>query len=97
MSTLVVPWLVFPAVLAALSLGCGLLLERVSSLRLPGTLVLPCGFAGLALIAQLATMTAATARLAVPAVLVAALAGVALSFLAKPRGAFRAEPGVTLR
>src|ERR671931_2141295 len=80
MSTLIVPWIAFPAVLAALSLGCGLLLERVSDLRLPGTLVLPCGFAVLSLVAQLATMTAATARLAVPAVLVAAVAGFALSF-----------------
>jgi hypothetical protein len=79
-STLLVPWLAFPAVLAGLSLGCGLLLERVSSLRLPGTLVLPCGFAVLALVAQLATMSAATARFAVPAVLVTAAAGFGLSF-----------------
>lgn len=69
----------FPAVLGALSLGCGLLLERASDLRLPGTLVLPCGFAVLALIAQLATMTAATARLATPAVVAAAVAGFGLS------------------
>jgi hypothetical protein len=78
-NTLLVPWLAFPAVLAALSFGCGLLLERVSSLRLPGPLLLPCGFAVLALIAQLATMAPATARLAVPAVLVAAIAGFGLS------------------
>ena len=75
MTSLLVPWLLFPAVLALLSLGCGLLLERVSALRLPGTLLVPCGFAVLSLIAQLAVMTAATARLAVPAVVVAALAG----------------------
>ena len=62
-----------------LSLGCGLLLERVSDLRLSGTLVLPCGFAVLALIAQLATTTSTTARLATPAVVAAAVAGFALS------------------
>jgi hypothetical protein len=77
MSTLLVPWLAFPAVLAVLSLGCGLLLERVSGLRLPGTLVLPAGLAVLSLVAQLATMTAATARLAVPAVVLVAVAGLA--------------------
>jgi len=63
-------------VLAALSLGCGLLLERVSAVRIPGALLVPCGFAVLALVAQLATMAAATARLVVPAVIATALAGV---------------------
>ena len=85
MSTLLVPWLVFPAVLGALSLGCGLLLERVSGLRLPGTLVLPCGFAVFSLVAQLATMSDVTARLAVPAVLAAALAGLGFSFRERRR------------
>jgi hypothetical protein len=79
-STLVIPWLVFPVVLAGLSLGCGLLLERFSGLRLPGTLVLPTGFALLAVGAQLATATSATARLAVPLVVVLAVAGFALSY-----------------
>ena len=77
MSTLLVPWLVYPALLGAVSFGCGLLLERVSGLRLPGTLVVPCGFAVLALVAQLAVMTSITADLATPAVLVVAAAGFA--------------------
>ena len=75
MSTLLVPWLVYPALLGALSFGCGLLLERVSGLRLPGTLVVPCGFAVLALVAQLAVMTSITADLATPAVIVVAAVG----------------------
>jgi hypothetical protein len=64
--------------LAVLSLGCGLLVVRVSDVRLPATLVVPLGFAVLALVAQLATMTAPTARLATPAVVVAAVAGFGL-------------------
>ena len=75
MSTLLVPWLVYPALLGALSFGCGLLLERVSGLRLPGTLVVPCGFAVLALVAQLAVMASITADLATPAVIAVAVAG----------------------
>jgi hypothetical protein len=66
-------------VLALLSFGSGLLLERVSDVKLPGTLVVPCGFAVLALIAQLATMTESTAQFAVPAVVAAAAAGFGLA------------------
>ena len=42
---MVVAWLVFPVVLSALALGCGLLLERVSRVRLDGVLILPAGVA----------------------------------------------------
>jgi hypothetical protein len=66
--------------LAGLSLGCGLLVEQVSGMRLPGTLILPVGFALLAVAAQLATATSATARAAVPLVVVLAVAGFALSY-----------------
>src|SRR5207244_6723925 len=48
--------------------------------------VLPCGFAVLSLVAQLATMSATTARLAVPAVLAAAVAGFGLSLQGRRRG-----------
>jgi hypothetical protein len=77
--TLFLAWVLFPLVLGVLSLGCGLLLERVAGLRL-GILVLPTGLAVLTVVAQLATMTSATARLAVPAVIVAAAAGFVGSF-----------------
>jgi hypothetical protein len=89
-STLFIPWLVFPAVLGVLSLSCGLLLERVAGLRLPGTLVVPCGFAVFALVAQMATASATTARLATPAVIAAAVAGFALAARAR---AFRRPDG----
>jgi len=79
MSTLPVPWLAFPLLLAALSCGCGLLLERASGLRLPRAIVLPCGFAVSILAAQLAVMTNATAELAAPAVVAVAIAGFVLA------------------
>ena len=79
MSTLLVPWLLFPIVLVALSWGCGLLLERAAGMSLPGALVVPCGFAVVALVAQFAVLTDATAELATPAVVVAAAAGFVLA------------------
>src|SRR5262245_9340042 len=75
MSTLIVPWVAFPLLLCALSLGCGLLLESASGLRLPGTLLLPAGMSVLIVIALLATMQGSTAELAAPAVSLAAVAG----------------------
>ena len=80
MSTLLVPWLAFPAVLAGLSLGCGLLLERAAGARLPRALLVPCGFAVAILVAQLAVTTDLTAELAMPAVVVAALVGFGLAW-----------------
>jgi hypothetical protein len=75
MSTLLVPWVAFPLLFVALSWGCGLLLERVAGLKLPGALVVPCGFGVVALVAQFAVLTDVTAELATPAVIVTAVAG----------------------
>ena len=75
MSTLIVPWVAFPLLLCALSLGCGLLLEWASGVRLPGTLLLPAGMSVFMVIALLATMHGATAELAAPVVKIAAVAG----------------------
>jgi hypothetical protein len=36
--TIWIAWLVFPLVLGALSLGCGLLVERVAGIELPAAL-----------------------------------------------------------
>lgn len=79
MTTLLVPWLAFPLLLGALSLGSGLLLERAAGLRLPGTLLLPSGLAVFVVLALLATMYGATSGLATPAVIAAAVAGFVLS------------------
>ena len=42
--SLVVAWLAFPLLLCLLSLGCGLVVERLTAMRLPGMLLLPLGF-----------------------------------------------------
>src|SRR4051794_12905047 len=70
-------WLLFPVVLALLSLGTGLLLRRLSPV-LPAVLVLPVGFAGVIVVATLLTYLDATAELAAPALAVVAVAGLAL-------------------
>jgi hypothetical protein len=81
--TLFLCWFVFPAVLAALSLGCGLIVERAARTRLPFELLLPTGFATIVGISLFATLSSKTARLALPAVL--ALAAVGLAAAQAPR------------
>jgi hypothetical protein len=77
--TLLVPWLLFPLVMAVLSLGCGLLLERVAGTELPASLLLPAGFVVVSLAAQFALLSESTAELATPGVVALAAAGVGLS------------------
>ncbi len=73
--TLVVAWLVFPLLLAAILLGCGLALEAGARTRLPFTLLLPAGLALAVVVMCLAALTDATADLAVPLVVAVAAAG----------------------
>lgn len=73
--TFTVAWLLFPVALALLSLGVGLLVEAASGADLPGSLLLPVGFAGLIVAADLATLSGFTARLTLPFLLVLAAAG----------------------
>ncbi len=75
---LLVCWVVFPLVLALLSLGCGLLLERVVG-PLRGALLVPVGLAGVIVVAAIVTAWGATARAATPVVVVLAFAGFVLS------------------
>ena len=75
--TLFVCWLLFPAVMAALSLGCGLLVQRAAGTRLPIELLLPTGFAAVVGISLFATLSSKTARLALPLVLALATVGLA--------------------
>src|ERR1700693_2436839 len=71
-------WVVFPLVLAILSLGCGLLLERAAGVRLPEGLVLPAGLALIVVAAEITTKSGATANLTTPAVVALALVGFVL-------------------
>jgi hypothetical protein len=77
--TMLAAWLVFPLLLALLALGCGLLLEQVGRVRLPGALVLPAGLAVIIVVSQLTTSTDGTAELTVPLVAALAAAGLGLS------------------
>src|SRR4051812_43745640 len=70
-------WLLYPLVLAVLSLGAGLLLLRLSPV-LPAVLVLPVGFAAVIVVTSLFTYLDATAELAAPALAVVAVAGFVL-------------------
>jgi hypothetical protein len=76
---LLVAWIVFPLLLAALSFGCGRLLEAASGAQLPGPLVLPAGLTVVILIAQFTTLTDETAGASGIVVVVAAAAGLLLA------------------
>jgi hypothetical protein len=77
---MVVAWLVFPLVLVLLSLGCGLLLVRASTIELSAPLLLPAGFLVLSVASLFPHMSDATASLGTPLVVVLAVAGYALAF-----------------
>ena len=72
-------WILYPVVLAALCLGCGLLVDRFERGSLTRALLLPAGFAVVVVLATIFTVLDATAELAAPAIVVAALAGFALA------------------
>lgn len=71
-------WLVFPALLALLSLGLGLLVERLGGTPLPGALLIPTGLAAIIVIARAAMTWDLTAELATPLVVIGAVGGLVL-------------------
>ena len=79
MVTLFICWIVFPAVMAILSLGSGLLVERASRTTLPVELLLPMGFAAIVTVTLFSTLSAAIAPLTLPLVLAASVVGLAAS------------------
>jgi hypothetical protein len=83
--TLLLAWVAFPLLFAALAFGCGLLLEEVTGRLLPGPLLLPAGFALVLVVCSLTTMDGATARLTAPAVVALAVTGVGLRIPFRPR------------
>ncbi len=85
-------WLLFPAILVLLSLGCGLLLERAAGLELPGPLAVPAGLAVVICAGELTTKLSATAPLSTPLVVVLALVGFAVGRPRRLRSRFGSWP-----
>ena len=83
--TLIVPWLVFPLVLALLSTGAGLLAEEAAGRSFRPGLRLPTGLAAIVVAGLFTTTFGATATLTVPAVVALAAAGYALAVRRRPR------------
>jgi hypothetical protein len=76
---MLISWVVFPLVLCIVALGCALLLELASGVRLKGTLLLPAGLAVIVVVGLFSTMSDATAEWTAPAVVLMAVAGLVLS------------------
>jgi len=74
-----VAWVVYPLVLVLLCGGLGLLVDLLTGRRLPGTLVVPAGFAAMVVVGEFTTALEATATLTVPAVLFLAIVGAGFS------------------
>lgn len=68
-------WLVYPALLLLVSLGCGLLVDAVARGRVGGWLLLPTGFAAATVLATAVTWQAWSAPAVGPALLAVAIAG----------------------
>jgi hypothetical protein len=79
-------WVLFPLVLLLISTGCGLLVEMVAGVRLPGAIVPATGLALVVVATHFTTLSDSTAELSVPLVVALATLGVALSFPWRPRG-----------
>ncbi|MDQ3647748.1 MAG: hypothetical protein M3433_04055 [Actinomycetota bacterium] len=76
---LLAAWLLFPLALALLSLGCGLLVERLSGRRLPGVLLLPLGLAALMVLARVLVVSDLLVTLGLPVLGLVSLAGLVLA------------------
>jgi hypothetical protein len=90
---LVVAWLLFPLVLLAVCVGCGLAVERIAGWELPGTLLPAVGLALVVVVASLTTTNVTTAPRTTAVIVVLALAGYASSW--RRVRALRPEPLAT--
>src|SRR2546421_12098394 len=84
-----VAWIVFPLVLTVVALGCGLLLESVAGVRLPGAAIPAAGLAVVVVATPFTTLSDSTAELSAPVVVALATIGLALS---PPWGRGRIDP-----
>ena len=76
--TFVAATILFPVLVALLSLGTGLLIDRIGGGTLPGVLLLPLGLGGLVVVAELFAWQSSTGSLTPFALLLCAVAGFAL-------------------
>lgn len=74
-----VAWVLFPLVLALVALGCGLLLQAASGIRLPGGLTMPLGLALMIVVGEVLTKSSTLAPASTWVVLALALIGFAVS------------------
>lgn len=80
---LTIAWVAFPLLLAALCVGSGLLVDRISGAEIPGPLVPLVGLATIIVVAEFLTLVDATAELATPVAVVLASVGFVVNL---PRG-----------
>jgi hypothetical protein len=83
--TMAVAWLVFPALMAVIALGCGLLLQAAAGRELSRPLLLPVGFVVVSLALQFAHVSDTTAGLGTPLVVALAVAGFGLALPVRRR------------
>jgi hypothetical protein len=78
--SLILAWVFFPLVLAAVGAGWGTLVERAAGSRIRGVLVVPLGLATVIVLALIMTEWSVTAAAAVPVVAVGAAVGLILAW-----------------
>jgi hypothetical protein len=74
--SLILAWVAFPLLLAALGAGWGALVQRAADIPVGGALLIPIGLAAMIVVAGFLTNFEPTARAAVPVVAVGGVAGV---------------------
>jgi len=84
--TLFITWFLFPLVLVALAMGCGLLVERISGIDLPGALLAATGLALIIVVAQFFTLDGRLAEITTPLIVSLAVVGFGLSLQELDRG-----------
>ncbi len=77
---MVVAWVLFPLVMLAVCVGCGLAVERIAGWHLPGGLLPALGLAVVIVVSTLTTSNGTTPLLTTPLVVVIALVGYASSW-----------------
>ena len=76
---LLAAWLLFPLLFGLVSLGWGLLVERLSGRELPGVLLFPVGVAAVLVASRVLVASDLTVDLGLPLLCVAAIAGMVVA------------------